>query len=57
MLALRRILIAADAVGFYSLHVPIGKRAISCSYFGYETASEPMEDPFRPYFKKLFPGF
>ena len=34
--------VAADGVGFYSLHVPTGKHTVYCSYFGYETAEMPV---------------
>ena len=34
--------VAADGVGFYSLHVPAGKLTVYCSYFGYETAEQPV---------------
>ena len=39
----RKTGVAADAVGFYSLHVPTGKHTVYCSYFGYETEEESME--------------
>ena len=39
----RKTGVAADAVGFYSLHVPIGKHTVYCSYFGYETMELPLE--------------
>ena len=39
----RRTGVAADAVGFYSLHVPAGKHTVYCSYFGYETEELPLE--------------
>ena len=32
--------VAADGVGFYSLHVPAGNHTVYCSYFGYETAEQ-----------------
>jgi len=32
--------VAADGVGFYSLHVPTGNHTVYCSYFGYETAEQ-----------------
>ena len=34
--------VAADGVGFYSLHVPAGTLTVYCSYFGYETAEQPV---------------
>ena len=34
---------AADAVGFYSLHVPTGKHTVYCSYFGYVTEEASLE--------------
>ena len=34
--------VAADGVGFYSLHVPAGTITVYCSYFGYETAEQPV---------------
>ena len=34
--------VAADGVGFYSLHVPTGKHTVYCSYFGYETSELPV---------------
>ena len=39
----RKTGVAADAVGFYSLHVPVGKHTVYCSYFGYETEEVPLE--------------
>ena len=39
----RKTGVTADAVGFYSLHVPVGKHTIYCSYAGYETAEETLE--------------
>ena len=39
----RKTGVAADAVGFYSLHVPVGKHTVFCSYFGYETEEVPLE--------------
>ena len=39
----RKTGVAADAVGFYSLHVPAGKHVVYCSYFGYETAEESLD--------------
>ena len=39
----RKTGVAADAVGFYSLHVPLGKHTVYCSYFGYETEETSME--------------
>ena len=35
--------VAADGVGFYSLHVPTGKHTVYCSYFGYETSEMPVD--------------
>ena len=39
----RKTGVAADAVGFYSLHVPAGKHTVYCSYFGYETEETALE--------------
>ena len=39
----RKTGVAADAVGFYSLHVPIGKHTVYCSFAGYATAEEAMD--------------
>ena len=39
----RKTGVAADAVGFYSLHVPTGKHTLYCSYFGYVTEEMPIE--------------
>ena len=39
----RKTGVAADAVGFYSLHVPTGKHTVYCSYFGYVTEEAPLE--------------
>ena len=39
----RKMGIAADAVGFYSLHVPVGKHTVYCSFFGYETEEAPLD--------------
>ena len=39
----RKTGVAADAVGFYSLHVPVGKHTVFCSFFGYETVEMPLE--------------
>ena len=39
----RKTGVAADAVGFYSLHVPVGKHTVFCTFFGYETAEMPLE--------------
>ena len=39
----RKTGVAADAVGFYSLHVPTGKHTVYCSYFGYETEEVQFE--------------
>ena len=39
----RKTGVAADAVGFYSLHVPVGKHTVYCSYAGYETEEASME--------------
>ena len=35
--------VAADGVGFYSLHVFTGKHTVYCSYFGYETSEMPVD--------------
>ena len=39
----RKTGVAADAVGFYSLHVPAGKHTVYCAYFGYVTEEAPLE--------------
>ena len=39
----RKTGVATDAVGFYSLSVPLGKHTVYCSYFGYETKEIPVD--------------